>query len=374
MKPAVLKEISANQFGSIPKSSTTHALISMIHTWTKHTDGNGATVRVVLFDYRKAFDLIDHTILARKLSSLDIPYGIACWIIDFLKGRKQRVKLDHDCKSEWNDVPAGVPQGTKLGPWLFVLMVDDIQVTDNELWKYVDDITIAEPVHKDEVSIIQNAVSEIATKSLQNKFQLNEDKCKEMRISFAKQEPDFAPVIINEKAIETVPTIKLLGLNITNDLKWNYQVAEIIRKVSARLFFLRQLKRANVPSKELLTFYTTCVRPITEYACPVFHNGLPQYLSTDLERLQKRALRIIHPQVSYADALVASDLTTLYERREMLTTKLFNEITSNENHKLHSLLPEPNTCNVNLRRKRSFNVPICKTNRLKNSFIYSNSI
>ena len=57
---------------------------------------------------------------------------------------------------------------------------------------------------------------------------------------------------------------------------------------TARIYFLRQLKRKNIPSKELLTFYTTCVRPVAEYACPVFHNGLPQYLSNDLERLQKR--------------------------------------------------------------------------------------
>ena len=67
VKHAILKKISANQFGCVPKSSTTHALISMMHMWAKHTDGNGATVRVVLFDYRKAFDLIDHTILVSKI-------------------------------------------------------------------------------------------------------------------------------------------------------------------------------------------------------------------------------------------------------------------------------------------------------------------
>ena len=98
-------------------------------------------------------------------------------------------------------------------------MVDNIEVTDNALWKFVDDTTIAEPAHKDELNTIQYAVSEIATKSYQNKFQLNEEKCKELRILFAKIEPSFAPVIINEKAIETVPNIKLLGLNIANDLK-----------------------------------------------------------------------------------------------------------------------------------------------------------
>ena len=82
-------------------------------------------------------------------------------------------------------------------------------------------------------------------------------------------------------------TCEVLGLNISSDLKWNIHVGEIVRKVSTRLYFLRQLKRANVPIKELLLFYVTCLRPITEYACQVFHNGLPQYLVDDLERLQE---------------------------------------------------------------------------------------
>ena len=61
----------------------------MVHSWIKYTDGTGSTIRVVLFDYRKAFHLIDHTILAGKLMALDIPHGILCWIINFLKDRKQ---------------------------------------------------------------------------------------------------------------------------------------------------------------------------------------------------------------------------------------------------------------------------------------------
>ena len=72
VKPAVLSKIDPQQVGTVPKSSTTHALISMIHSWAKSTDGNGSTTRVVLFDFRKAFDLIDHHVLARKLSSYDI--------------------------------------------------------------------------------------------------------------------------------------------------------------------------------------------------------------------------------------------------------------------------------------------------------------
>ena len=372
VKPVLMRKIGDNQFGSVPRSSTTHALISMLHTWTKYTDGNGSTVRVVLFDYRKAFDLIDHSILAEKLMTLDHPHRIVCWIIDFLKFRKQRVKLAHDCKSEWREIPAGVPQGTKLGPWLFLLMIDDIDVTDSDPWKYVDDTTMAECVPKNHTSNIQDAVTDLTTQSHANKFQLNESKCKELRISFAKCESVFAAIIVNGNPIERVPSVKLLGLNISSDLKWNNHISEIVKKTSTRLYFLRQLKRANIATKELITFYTTCIRPIIEYACPTFHNGLPKYLSDDLERLQKRALRIILPSANYTDALEACNLVSLYDRREVLTTSLFREICNDSDHKLHHLLPEVNKCRLNLRRKRTFNVPICKTNRLKNSFMYSN--
>jgi retron-type reverse transcriptase len=111
----------------------------MTHTWTNATDGNGATVRVVLFDFKKAFDLIDHHILIRKLHSYDISDAVISWITDFHTSRKQRVKLGQDSFSERGMLPAGVPQGTKLGPWLFIVMIDELDIHNTELWKYVDD-------------------------------------------------------------------------------------------------------------------------------------------------------------------------------------------------------------------------------------------
>ena len=120
------------------------ALISMLYSWSLGTDGNRDTVRTSLFDYGKAFALIDHGILVRKFcNQCKLPPSINNCIIDFLSDRSQRIKFASECFSEWIPVPAGVPQVTQLGPWLFVLMINDLD-TNAQQWKYEDDTTVSE--------------------------------------------------------------------------------------------------------------------------------------------------------------------------------------------------------------------------------------
>ena len=146
----------------------------------------------------------------------------------------------------------------------------------------------------------------------------------------------------------------------------------ICKKVAACLYFLRQLKRAKVPANDLLSFYTTCIRPVAEYACPVFHTALPQYLSDQLERLQKRALRIISTNdLSYRQALEVFNIPTLYDRREAIGNSMFQEISNNNNHKLYSLLLPPYLDTLRTRKNRKFQVPRFNTNHFRDSFIVS---
>ena len=251
VKPAVLKILDPYQYGAVPKSSTTQALIHMIHNWANGTDGNGATVRTILFDYRKAFDLIDHSILLDKLCKLELPRSVINWIIDFLSNRLQRIKLADGCLSEWGSVP----QGRKLGPWLFLVLINDLDLSDNlnaDIWKYVDDTTTSEVVTKGNQSNVQPIADCVAQWSYNNRVKLNSDKCKELRICFARDQPEFQPILLNGMNLEVVKSAKLLGVTITRNLLCNDHINDIVKKASKRLYFLVQLKRAKHPLKDLL--------------------------------------------------------------------------------------------------------------------------
>ena len=371
--PAVLKVIDSHQYGTIPKSSTTQALISMIHQWSLATDSTGAAVRITLFDYRKAFDLIDHQLLVEKVQSLPIPSNICCWVIDFLTNRYQRVKLSN-VYSDWEHVRSRVPQGTKLGPWLFLLMINDLRMKDIDgSWKYVDDTTISEVVPKGSISRTQQAASSVENWSLRNKLQLNPDKCKELRIDFKQKKDQFDPISINDQQLQVVNHAKILGLTISENLQWNDHISETVKKANKRLYCLTQLKRAGVPVSDVVQFYSTCIRPTLEYGAEVFHHSLPKYLENDLERVQKRSLAIIFPGQEYDERLQLSGLTSLFDRRQELCDKLFKSITSDKTHKLRSLLPPKNEHKYNLRHKRAYTRPVIHTKRFQNTFIPSMS-
>ena len=121
---------------------------------------------------------------------MNLPSKSINWIIDFLSGRFQRIKLSEGCYSEWGSVPSGVPQGTNLGQWLFLVLINNLAVNNvAQIWKYVDDTTASEVIAKGNESCAQHIADSVAQWSSQNRVLLNSDKCMELRISFSKSDP-----------------------------------------------------------------------------------------------------------------------------------------------------------------------------------------
>ena len=129
---------------------------------------------------------------------------------------------------------------------------------------------------------------------------------------------------------------------------------DTVKKAAKHLYFLVQLKRANLPCRDLVLFYTTCIRSVLTYAVPVFHYALPKYLNAELERIQKRALTIIYPGMAYNDALESAGISTITAYNEVICNKMFDSVLKDKNNRLHKLLPPLNNPSYSLRHNRHF--------------------
>ena len=139
-----------------------------------------------------------------------------------------------------------------------------------------------------------------------------------MRISFSRSIPEYDNLLIDSNIIETVNSLKLLGVTLSKDLRWNIHIDSLIKKTSKRLYFISQLKRAKVSPEDLIKFYVACIRSVLLYACQVYHYNLPEYLSKSLEQIQKRAMRIIYGyDTSYNSALEQAGINKLSDCRQI---------------------------------------------------------
>ena len=359
-------KIDERQFGSLKNTSTTHNLISLIHHLLSETDAARNVIRVFLIDFSKAFDRIDHSILLHKLIDMNVPSFIIDWIRSFLTDRKQRVKLRNSL-SDWHKVNGGVPQGTVLGPVLFLVMINDLLTDWPDRWKYVDDCTVTESISPGRNSNLQNLVDYIFDWSVANKMKLNVTKCKEMVIDFSKEKRNFAPLLINDVPVERVKATRILGIILQDNMNWNDHVHQIVRKAGKRLYMLRLLKRSNANLKILCTVFTTIIRPVVEYACQVWHFNIQQYLCDEIEKIQRRALKIMLPSLSYREARELADLPLLKTRRDGLCDQFFAK-NGNKNNIREHLIPKTSS-DYDLRSTCKYMNFLCKTDRFRNSFL-----
>lgn len=167
-----------------------------------------------------------------------------------------------------------------------------------------------------------------------------------------------------------VNQFKLLGVVVNNQLKWGDHVDYICSKINKRLYFLKHLKRADLSSEDLLTYYRSVIRPVAEYACQVWHSSLTAAQSRQLEQLQRRAVKIIYNTSDPILGLILSDLELLADRREQLARRLFQQI-QDPSHCIHHLLPPEQGTEMlaKLRSRKPYRHPLVNTTKCQKSFL-----
>ena len=228
------------------------ALVHLLHKSYEACDDLGSSLRICLLNVSKAFDRIDHNVLLRKLQLMAVQPFLINWIADFLSNRIQRTKIGQDY-SAWKYIQAGIPQGTKLGPLHFLIMVNDLK-PGTDLVKFVDCSTTWEVLHRGSQSNLPSAVKACEELSCDNNMKLNASKAKEMRVNFSSSSPSYPPIVINNQTVNIVTHAKLLGVTISNDLKWSLHVNAVFKKASKRLYVLL-LGRNALPDSVLVKVY-----------------------------------------------------------------------------------------------------------------------
>ena len=360
--------LDPNQFGCTRSRSTTHALIKLTHDIFKASENSDNVIRILFIDFSKAFDLIDHNILMKKFEDYNFPPHVSVWSLSFLHDRKQFVKVA-GAVSEVLQSNGGTPQGTISGPNGFKLLINDLMF-DMNYAKYVDDTTVLSISTDPGNSELQLSADNLVAWTDKNRMRVNESKTKEMLIYFGtKFNPGtISRIYINSKEIERVESFKLLGVVFSSDLSWSAHVDYILKKVAKRMYCIHYLVRARVKDTDILTVYCSVIRSVMEYACPVWHPGLTQKQSEEIEKVQKRCLRLIYPDLSYSQALAKAGLTKLQIRRENQTRDLFDEI-KDQQHVLHSLLPMRGSTSLRSRNPYPYIIPITKPTRFGRAFI-----
>ena len=373
-------KLDNSQYGNCKGSSTTHYLIKLTDQAYKSTANGNATTAITI-DYSKALDYVDHNVLFEKLVQLGVRTSIIKLIISFLTGRSHNTHI-FGKKSEFLNITCGVPQGTVAGPKLFVILINGDKCPFVTNLKFVDDKTLAYSYSGDPTKVLQEALDTELKGTVKDKMIINEKKCHVFTINFSKNNTAPLNLKLNDKLIESVDTIKLLGVYLTNDLKWSVNTTNICKKVNQRLYLVRKLKHFGLQKEELITAWRSILRPITEYAVPLWHSGLTEKDSYRIELLQKKALGIIlgcvyvdnkryysldNKIVSYDEALQKLSLTTLNQRREVLTTKFAIDTARNEKH--NGFFIKKQIHNIATRNMFVIEEPFCKNERYYKSAV-----
>ena len=277
------------QFGFRHKHSTVSLLLEAVNDWA-NTLENRNSAHCVFLDLAKAFDSVSHPRLLIKLEALGITGDLLNWFKAFLSDRRQRVVVNGQFSS-WLPVTSGVPQGSVLGPLLFLLYINDIStvVSYSKVKLFADDVTVYKEIScPNDATLLQLDLSNIAQWAQKWLLRLNPLKCDSIVIS-NKRSPPLPAYHLDSSVISHHPVVRYLGVLVDCKLNWNEHCRYVSAKATRSLNFLRHCLY-NASSLIKSSVYKCVVRPTLEYACPVWHPYTTKNINT-LESVQHRAAR-----------------------------------------------------------------------------------
>lgn len=319
---------SKNQFGFVSNRSTTAQMLTCLNFWTKAVD-NSEIVTVAYLDFAKAFDTVSHQKLLFVLESKGIKGALLEWIRSFLSFRSQSV-LVNGVKSSSKPVLSGVPQGSVLGPLLFIIYLSDIEkVVNSNIFLFADDcklfFTASPKEFSESAARFQEDLDSLFNWTQDMQLKLSLPKCSILQINEQKLSSDVAKFKMGNFELTNVKEIKDLGILIDNNLCFESQCSSVVKKASSALNFLfRNFKTRNTTF--LLKMYKTYVLPILDYACAVYCPSTVKNIKL-LESVQKHFTKRI-PEFYFSDLAYLGRLQALkLDSIEMRMLKLsLNEL------------------------------------------------
>ena len=311
--------ISVRQWGFMSNRSTVSALIKVVEDWSSALD-KGYEVCVVFFDVSKAFDTVPHSLLLAKLNKLGIDRYLLRWIKNYLTDRAQCVCVN-GVSSPSLPVASGVPQGSVLGPLLFIAYINDVAECispNSDVNMFADDIALYRVIKTVvDYAYLQQDIDSISACIQQKGLNFNTSKCKMMFISKRRSKTIPPPeLVLNGTILDRVNSYKYLGITITSDLSWSSHISNCCNKTRRLVGLLYRRFQQHSSPTTLLRLYCSFIRPHLEYASIVW-NPYQKGDIAKLEDVQKFSLRVCFKSwdKSYDELLLNSRLQSLQKRR-----------------------------------------------------------